>query len=262
MLADYHLHSSYSKDSDALMEDMIQKAIRVSIDEVAFTEHVDYGGKPGYYCDYDSYFKEIDDLQKKYENQIVIKKGLEFGLQNHLIEQYVSDFEYIKNDVDFIILSLHDINNQNLYDGVYQKGKTQDESHQGYYEAFLELIKKYKNYSVLGHLDLIKRYDKQDYPDEKIMDIVERIFQIIIAEEKGIEINTSSFKYGMKDLLPSRRILKLYHDMGGTIITIGSDSHDLHHMGDHIAEVKEILRNIGFTHFCTFEKMKPIFHAL
>lgn len=58
------------------------------------------------------------------------------------------------------------------------------------------------------------------------MEIVERILHQVIADGKGIEVNTSCFAYGLADLTPSRRILELYRQMGGRIVTIGSDAHD------------------------------------
>lgn len=79
---------------------------------------------------------------------------------------------------------------------------------------------------------------------------------------KGIEVNTSSFRYALNDLTPSRDILRLYKELGGTIITIGSDAHKEEHLGAKISYVKEELKKLGFNSFCTFDKMKPIFHEI
>ena len=84
----------------------------------------------------------------------------------------------------------------------------------------------------------------------------------VIADGKGIEFNTSYHRYGLKNTTPSIDILKLYKELGGEIITIGSDSHKPEHLGAYIDEAKGILKEIGFTRFCTFEKMKPIFYEL
>ena len=84
----------------------------------------------------------------------------------------------------------------------------------------------------------------------------------VIKDGKGIEVNTSSFRYGLKDLTPERNILKLYHELGGKIITIGSDAHKAENVGDHIPYIQSELKKTGFTHICTFDKMKPIFHGL
>lgn len=112
-------------------------------------------------------------------------------------------------------------------------------------------------------MDLIVRYDKQGvYPFEKVKDLITEILKVVIANGKGIEINTSSIRYGLSDTTPSRAILKLYHDLGGTIITIGSDSHRPGDLGSGILQAKQILKEIGFKQFCTYENFKPIFHSL
>ena len=66
----------------------------------------------------------------------------------------------------------------------------------------------------------------------------------------------------LKDLTPSRDILKLYKQLGGEIITIGSDSHKKEHLGAYIEETKLELKNIGFNQYCIYDKMKPIYHQL
>lgn len=127
----------------------------------------------------------------------------------------------------------------------------------------LQLVKSYKNYSVLAHMDLITRYDNDGvYSFEKIKKKITEILKIVISDGKGIELNTSSKRYGLSDSTPCRDILTLYYNLGGNIITIGSDSHKPEHLEAYIQEGKELLRSIGFTQYCTFEKMKPIFHTL
>lgn len=261
MKADYHVHSYYSDDSQCPMEDMVIKAIAIGLDEIAFTDHVDYGVKTDLNCSYEAYFEEIKSMRKKYGKQITIRAGIEFGVQMHTISEFRSDAQ--NYDFDFIILSNHQVDNKEFWNNAFQQGKTQQEFQKAYYDAILNVVMNYKDYSVLGHLDMIKRYDTfGDYPDEKIIDTVEKILRRVIADGKGIELNTSCYKYGLKDLTPSRRILQLYHDLGGKILTLGSDTHETVHLGDHIDEAKQILKNMGFREFCTFSKMQPQFHAL
>ena len=45
MFTDYHVHTEFSDDSDYLMEDVIKDAIKMNMDEICFTDHVDYGIK-------------------------------------------------------------------------------------------------------------------------------------------------------------------------------------------------------------------------
>ena len=61
--------------------------------------------------------------------------------------------------------------------------------------------------------------------------------------------------------MPSRDILKLYRELGGRILTIGSDSHKPEHLGAFVEETKLELKALGFREFCTFDKMKPCYHS-
>ena len=162
-----------------------------------------------------------------------------------------------------MILSCHQVDDLEFWTQEFQQGKTQEEFQTRYYEEILKVVRVYKDYSVLGHLDMIKRYDHNvEYPFDKIKNVLEQILKIVIADDKGIEINTSSFRYKLPDLTPSRDILRLYKDLGGKIITFGSDSHNESHLGHQIEAVKQELKLLGFESFCTFDKMVPTFHPL
>lgn len=259
MLADYHVHTSFSDDSTCRMEDQIRKALSLGINEICFTEHVDYGVKTDLNCDYVAYIKELKRCKEKYQSRITLKLGIEFGMQEQTIDEFQKDFSTY--NFDFVILSCHQVDNKEFWTGDFQEGKSQQEYNEKYYEEIIKVIKQYNNYSVLGHLDMIKRYDKQGiYPFGKIAMCVTSILKHVIKQGKGIEINTSSFRYGLDDLTPSREILTLYKELGGTIITIGSDAHDESYVGHNIAFVKSELKKLGFKQFCTFNKMEPVFH--
>lgn len=261
MFADYHLHTSFSDDSQTPMEDMVLQAVALGLDEVCFTEHVDHGVKTVLNCDYAAYFAEAARLQEKYAGQIVIRRGIEFGVQTSTARQFQDDFD--RWPFDFVILSNHQVDGKEFWTQEFQAGKTQEEFQTAYYQAILDVMDVYRDYSVLGHLDMIKRYDQcGDYPDEKILPLVEKILRKAISADKGIELNTSCFKYGLKDLTPSRRILELYHDLGGRVLTMGSDSHETEHLADRFGEARAELRRIGFRELCTFRRMEPIFHKL
>ena len=208
--------------------------------------------------------KEILDSNTDFVNflnhpQITLKTGIEFGIQTHTTKAYEETFR--QYPFDFVIFSCHQVENKEYWRQEPQEGKTQLEYNRRYYQEILDVVKVYKDYSILGHLDVIKRYDKQgEIEFEKIQDLIEQIFEVVIADGKGIELNTSSRAYKLKSLMPSKEILKLYHDMGGKIITIGSDAHNADRIGDCVMESQKILKDIGFDGIYTFEKMKPEFH--
>ena len=283
MKADYHVHTVFSDDSDYLMEQVVQDAIERGLDEVCFTDHVDYGvkndwgdgekikyrkGMPGepenmpvLNVNYPLYYVTYQKVRKLYGDKISIKLGMEFGMQAHTIERYQKLFA--QYPFDFIILSVHEIEDQEFWTQEFQKNRTQQEYNERYYEELLYLVQHYHDYSVLGHMDLIVRYDKAGrYPFEKLKPIITEILKCVIADGKGIEVNTSSHRYGLTDLTPSREILKLYHELGGRVLTIGSDSHKPEHLGAFIDETRQELKMLGFKEFCTFDKMKPVYHRL
>lgn len=290
MFADYHIHTYYSDDSTYPMEQVVKDAISKGITDLCFTDHVDYGIKedadkltpeqrqelkvkiqnpnvPQYNVDYPAYVAEYHDLKEKYADKINLKLGMEFGLQIHTIPQYQKLFN--SYPFDFIIMSCHQVENKEFWTQEFQQGRSQEEYNQRYYDEILAQVKNYHDYSVLGHLDLIARYDKAGiYPFAKIQDKIAEILKIVIADGKGIELNTSSVRYkihnvqGELELTPSREIFALYKELGGRIITVGSDSHKPEHLGAYIAEQSQELKKLGFKEICTFEKMQPIFHKL
>ena len=274
MLCDYHVHTCYSDDSSYPMEEVVRDAIKIGLGEICFTDHVDYGVKLDregksekelegnvLNVDYPAYFREIDRLRKKYGNRITIKQGMEFGVQTHTIPAF--EKLYSGYDFDFIILSCHQVGDKEFWNQNFQREHTQQEYNELYYDEIWKVIQNYKNYSVLGHLDLIKRYDRQgNYPYERVKPIITEILKQVIADGKGLEVNTSCFRYGLSDLTPSGEILTLYRELGGKILTIGSDSHAPQHLGAHIPEVLEELRQLGFDSICTYQQMEPIFHRI
>ena len=279
MFTDYHVHSYYSDDSEYPMEQIVQKAVSNGIEELCFTDHVDYGIKsdwtdqsetylpeekaklPVMNVKYSAYHAEILQLQNQYQDRIKIKEGLEFGIQRHTIAQYQKLIA--SYPLDFVILSCHQVENKAFWNQNFQTGRTQREYNEKYYFEIQEVISKFKDYSVLGHLDLIKRYDKAGfYPFENVSEFVSDILKTAIHDGKGIEINTSSVRYGLPEWLPSKDILMLYKSLGGEIITFGSDAHNEKQLGAFIPQAMNELKEYGFRYFCTFDKMKPIFHKL
>jgi histidinol-phosphatase (PHP family) len=244
------------------MEDMVKQAISQGLNEICFTEHFDYGlPRPEAVCNSTIYYPKVLEMQQKYGQAITIKCGAEFGMQIETIPNYITEFA--AHPFDFIILSCHQIDGKEFWLQDFQRGKTQDEINHQYYEAIYNVMTHYHNYSVLGHLDAIKRDDPYGcYDDDKVMDAIEKVLKQVIADGKGIEINTSSFKYNLPDLTPSRKIIQKYYDLGGELLTIGSDAHETTRLEDHFQEVKTTLRQIGFHYFYTFDHMVPVRQTL
>ena len=125
MFSDYHVHTEFSDDSVYPMEQVVRDAIDRGMDEICFTDHVDYGikqdwdcGKPMLYrgeeplanVDYPVYIARLKELQEKYREKIRIKIGIEFGMQVHTIPLYRALFH--KYPFDFVILSVHQVDDR------------------------------------------------------------------------------------------------------------------------------------------------------
>ncbi len=277
MICDYHVHTEYSDDSICAVEDQLERAIALGLKEICFTDHVDYGIKKDWYegniryrngepcanVDYPSYFRKLAEMKEKYGDRITIKQGLEFGAQMITLDKFNELFARYEDELDFTLLSIHQVDNLEFWTQEFQEGRTQKEYNERYYEEMYNVVKNFKHYSVLAHMDLLSRYDMQGvYPFENVKDRIAEILKVVIADGKGIEMNTSSWHYNLKDVTPSRDILRLYKDLGGKIITMGSDAHTTQYLADHMEEAQSILKNeIGFEGFYTFTEMEPEFHA-
>lgn len=276
MLADYHVHCTFSDDSNYLPEQVCADAWKANLDEICFTDHVDYGIKPDWddalsakvmdgqrllNVDYDAYFPCIADLREKWAGRLTVKCGLEFGVQSHRIPQYNALWERWGDQLDFTLLSIHQVGDQEFWTGDFQEGRSQKEYNRAYYQELYDVATGFEHWSVLAHLDLIKRYDPLGvlgFPANR--DLVAATLEYAIAQGKGIELNTSSIRYGLKDSHPAREILELYRDLGGKILTIGSDSHEPKHLGAYLGHFQRYLASLGFEGFCTYDHMVPTFH--
>lgn len=283
MYCDYHLHSEFSDDSFELMEKQIERGIALGLNEMCFTDHVDYGIKkdweegdivwrtyeneppmPLANVDYPRYFEKLQKMKEIYGNKITIKNGLEFGIQSITIAPFEKLFARYQDQLDFILLSMHQVTDLEFWTQDFQRGKSQKEYNEEYYREIFKVQQVFKNYSVLAHLDLLVRYDLSGpYPFELVEEMIAEILKLAIKDNKGIELNTSSWHYRLRDTQPSRQILKLYKDLGGKIITVGSDAHTASYLADHIRDAYKILKEeIGFEEICTFDHRKPVFHPI
>ena len=274
--SDYHLHSSFSSDSETPMELQIEKAIELGLENLCFTEHMDLD-YPKEYGEFtfsvEEYFKKIKEMQEKYNGKINIYKGVEFGLAPTLGERY----EKIANqyDFDFIIGSTHLYNNLDPYFSAYWEGKTEYQGTMMYFEKILENIKAYNNYDTLGHIDYIIRYqNRKENPDrDKILlfdnysyseygDILDEILKHVIYHGKALEVNAGGYRYGLGAPNPQYSTLVRYKELGGELITIGSDAHKSEYLGYSFDRVEALLKEVGFRYYATFKKRNRIMNSL
>lgn len=257
---DFHLHSDFSMDCKHLMEEMVLSAISKNIKSICFTDHIDFDLTEDR-IDIDfrpkDYFKKIKQVKYKYMKKIEILAGIEIGMQPHLGDRY--DDLISNNPFDFVIMSIHAIDGKDIYLDNFTHGKKPIEVLNIYYEYLYECIKNYDNYDVVGHIDYIDRYfeDFSTIPDFKEYSFyIEKILKAIIKQGKGIEINTAGMRYKLGYYNPKIEILKLYKDLGGEIITIGSDAHKPEDVGYHYRQAEKLLGKLGFKYLYIYKDRK------
>lgn len=266
MLSDYHLHSHFSGDCKVPMEEMITSAIEKGINRLCFTDHHDLDFPHptiDFTLDIASYFKMLLSLQEQYKDQIQILAGIELGMQQHLYPT-LTDI-VAAHPFDFVIASNHLAKGIDVYDKIYFEERSQYKGYLEYFEDMLRNVSHYTDYDSYGHLDYVIRYGqfkekKLAYQDFK--EVLDEILKKVISNGKGIEVNTSGYRYNLGEPHPSKSILSHYKQLGGEVITIGSDAHHPKHLLHRFKEAKELLKDVGFDYFTTFVERKPEFHKL
>lgn len=259
---DFHLHSRVSFDSDCNPQEIVTAAEKNGLKEICFTDHYDFNDDPIKKHDL---FK-IEDYKAAYDSlksdSVIIRKGVEYGLTDwntRQLKELLSGYDF-----DFCIGSVH-------YAGGYDPYSKEFWEHNGWEEGFytyllqtLKCVKAHTDFDVLGHINYVCKSEHN--PTKKPLyygdysDICDEIMKSLIEKGKGMEINTSGVDR-VGEFLPDITYLRRFKELGGEIVTVGSDSHNGERVGQYIGGALEIAKEV-FGYVCTFEKRKVKFHKL
>ncbi len=262
---DMHSHTSFSEDASHSMLEMAKSAKNKKLEGICFTDHLDIdypSATMSFDFNYEPYMESINNVRSELSD-FNIMAGIEIGLQPHILKK-CSNFLKGKN-FDFVIASLHSVSGVDMYVQNFRDNVSSAKLIDFYYADLLECVKNYDDYSVFGHLDVIRRYIHKRDDDYKFEDVQERlteIFKIIIEKGKGIEINTSGLRYNLSSSTPGPKTTKLFHELGGEIITLGSDAHRPADIGYLFKENIDILKEQGYKYACYFKELKPYYYKL
>lgn len=259
MLSDFHLHSLFSGDSESNLDDIINTAIAKGMSNLCITDHQDFDMK-GFDLDVAKYYCILCQFQKAYSDRIQLHIGVEIGIEPYLVER-LNNF-IIATPFDFVIGSSHLINSVDPYYPEYWIGRNEHDVYLEYFESIVSNIKVFNNYDVYGHLDYIARYGpNKEYCYSDYFDIIDEILKSLINLGKGIELNTGGLSRGL-DSNPCPDIIKRYKELGGEIITIGSDAHTPDKIGFGFDWGEQVLKDAGFKYYTIFKERSPEFIAL
>lgn len=259
---DYHMHSRVSFDGHDTGLDLAKAALAAGLKEICFTDHVDYDplGQMGK-MDFDTaaYNAEYDDLEIP---GLKIRRGMEFGMDLHNLAQFKQDLT--RRHFDFVLGSIHFVDDLDVYFEPFWSGKTVFQAERRCLEATLDCVRLHDDFDVLAHLTYIGKTKchpaPRPLPYAEHQEIIDEILTVLAQKGKGLELNTSGMDR-CGGFLPTADIFCRFKELGGRIITVGSDAHTVSRVGQYSFDACSILKDI-FGYVCTFEDRKPIFHKL
>ena len=254
---DYHMHSTVSFDAKDSGLDMALACAARGLKEICFTDHIDYTPEMNMVFDTEVYNAAYDALEVP---GLLIRRGMEYGLTPDNAMQLKIDLN--RRHFDFVLGSVHLVDGVDIYLAPYWQDKSYDEAVGLHLETTLECVRAHEDYDVLGHLTYIAkcganpRKELLRYGDHRV--IMDEILRELVKREKGMELNTSGIDR-CGGSLPTLDYFQRFYDLGGRIVTVGSDAHDTARAGQYTHEMAAELKKI-FGYVCTFEDRKPIFH--
>lgn len=266
-LYDQHLHSRHSFDSEADPARNVETAIERGLAGLTFTEHFDVHPDDWKKCTYDdaAYSKTIADLRDRYGRDVFVGKGIEICYQpDHM--DFILDF-LSKHRFDMVMLSVHYFAGRPVHKRPSWEGTTTEEGTRLYLETVLEGVRMCERvkgsgdraFDVLGHLDFVKRYTQRFFGEFDVMthaDLVDQILQTCLAADLIPEINTSTLRQDLSETMPGPGVVKRYAELGGTAMSIGSDSHKSDQIGTRLDHAVQMLRDAGINHLAIFREQQ------
>jgi len=278
---DYHVHSAASFDADetSTVENILKTAMENNINQVAICDHYDVnwvmsGLNPK--IDFaDTRRQILEAMQSIQANRKIpnnnantkLLLGVELGQPHQSPESDAHARELLREiDFDFVLCAMHNPRNeQDFYyiDYEIETKSTLEPMFERYVKELCELAE-WHNFHALAHADYPARYFKihkrDDIDVRKYYGLYKDVFKILIRRGIALEVNTSGLsKENFNMTMPSYELLKIYKDMGGELLTMGSDSHKLEQLADireRFGIVYQELLNIGFKYITTMKDKK------
>lgn len=279
VLTDCHTHTQFSVDSEADINACVERAATLGLDAYAITDHCEcdawypkehYSAEEqaliesaDYAADFEASVSAVTALKEKYAGRLNLICGTELG--QILFDKDAAAIVNADKRVDFVIGSVHRIRGEKDF---YFIDYTQLDMNAiydllgRYFREVYELCQT-ELFDVVGHVTYSLRYMKQRHgicPDiSRYDDIIAESFRSLAHSGRGIEINTSGLRQGFGATFPDLKYVKLFRELGGEILTIGSDSHTAEDIGANVADGAELAKAAGFRYITYFKERKPNF---
>lgn len=232
MNMDLHVHSTFSSDARASMQQQCERAVQLGMRYLCFTDHMDWftHDRPVCFEGLDGYFRELERVRKAFAGRLVILAGAEFG-EPHRHEKKLE--QLLQYPFDMVMGSLHgiaDAQGTALVHTAKANGWSLERTYRAYWKE-MEIISQMDGLDVIGHLDLpVRSYYELCVEDAQM----HRIMQNLCKHHTLLEMNTSALRKGGFTLMPDLPLLSYYKEAGGTHVTLGSDAHTVWELGNDL----------------------------
>lgn len=259
---DFHAHSGLSFDTDSDPKEMLAAAEAAGLKELCFTDHYDYSTDPEGHHDLFSLADYVAAYGDLTSSKVTVRRGVEFGLTDWNraeLSKLTAAYPF-----DFVIGSVHSVDGSDPYFADYWVGLAEREAFEKYLLQVLTCVRAHDGYDVLGHINYVCKsaYNPTGAPLRyaDYADLSDEIMRVLVEKGKGMEINTSGVDR-VGAFLPDRDFLVRFKELGGEVVTVGSDAHDPARVGQYAHEAVRLAAEI-FGYVCTFADRKPVFHKL
>lgn len=263
MRVDLHNHTYLCKHAMGIMEDYVQKAIDEKIDVFGFSDHnpmeLDKRHRMEYKYKAD-YIEMFQSVKKQFAEDIKLLFAYEFDYL-----QYGMDEKLLKEDVDYLIGSVHIIDNfivddeKKIQEYALKVGQFKNKDADILWENYFNQIRLMANsgyFNIVGHIDLIKILTIKE-PKKDIRLIVKDALKAIKKSGMSIEINASGLRKKVKQMYPSRLLLEEIYSYD-IPITFGSDSHLVEHINFQKEYCEKIAKEVGYSTCVYYENKEKI----
>ena len=228
---DLHTHTRYS-DGVATPEEMVLAALSMGLDEIGISDH-SYTHFDLSYCipreQIGAYLAEIAALKHKYEGRIVVRCGVE---QDLFSQESTAPYDYVIGSSHYIQVGdkYYPIDDSKAgFAELCRVGFGGDyyALAEHYYDQMAAFVAR-PDVDIVGHLDLIAKYNDGDLFDEndpRYLAAAKRCVDALAAAGKTIEINTGAISRGYRRVpYPADAILDYVRAKGCRLI-LSSDAH-------------------------------------
>ena len=252
------------------MREMVQSAVGLGFESLGFTGHAPQFFDAPYCMSPENerrYREEYGRLREEYGSRIRIWLGIErdyFSCADPCTyDYYIASVHYLPHHAQMTAVDgSPDCLARLLKDRYGGNGLKLAEE---YYEQ-LALYALTRRPLIIGHLDLVKKYNRQlELFDEDSSDYRALVFQtlsVIHSSGSMLEVNTGAIARGHLTVpYPSYWILSAWKQLGGGII-VSSDCHDKDKLNYAFDRMPDTLRSLGYESVSVLGKGDTLFETL